>query len=270
MALVIDNSKCIKCGKCVKDCVCGALSMGESGVTTNNYCINCQHCLAICPTGAISFDDLKSENCQNLPDFDGSEFDSLCRILHRRNSIRNYKNTPVAPEIISQILHELRHIPTGCNFHDLQIRVIGGAKLDELRKVCGEKIVEMLDKGEIKKPFNGVLASMRDGLAAGQDLLFRNAPYLIVVAVNKKAPCPEDGIIALSNFELLANSKKLGTCWCGVGFWIFKFIAQEMVKYLELDDNHTVAHAMVFGYPDVEYTRKKEPKDFDCSIIMGE
>ena len=269
MTLKIDNSKCIKCEKCVNDCVCGALSMSENGVTTNNYCINCQHCLAICPTGAISFDNLESSNCDKLVNFDGSEFDTLSRIMHNRHSIRNYKKDAVDPEIISEILHELRYIPTGCNFHDLQIRILGGDKLDELRKVCAEKIVTMLDNGEIKKPFSGVLASMRDGLAAGNDMLFRNAPYLIVAAVNKKAPCPEDGIIALSNFELLANSKKLGTCWCGVGFWIFKFIAPELAKYLEIDENHVVAHTMIFGYPDVEYVRKREPKDFDSLLLLG-
>ena len=270
MAFIIDKDKCTLCGKCVRDCVCGALKLGEKSVEVPQYCINCQHCLAICPTGAISFDTVKAENCRKVPEIGDSEYESLCKIMEHRHSIRQYKKDAVDPKIITEILHQLRYIPTGCNFHDLQIRILSGKKLDELRKICAAKVVEKFDNGEIKKPFSGVLGSMRDGLAAGMDLIFRDAPCLAVVAINKKAPCPEDGIIALTNFELLANAKKLGTCWCGVGFWIFKFIAPELTEYLNLGSDYTIAHSMLFGYPSVEYARVAEPKGFDFKLIDGE
>ncbi len=267
MSIIIDQSKCIKCGKCVADCVAGALSMGSNGVEAGKYCINCQHCLSICPVGAISLDKLSSENCREVPQLSEANYQSLCDVMRKRYSIRKYKKESVNWQTITEILHQLRFIPTGCNFHDLQIRVIGGEKLDELRAAAAKKIVDMLNKGEISKPFSGILGSMKAGLEAGEDMLFRNAPHLIVVAVNKKAPCPEDGIIALTNFELLANAKGLGTCWCGVGYWIFKFIAPELAEVLELDENHTVVHTMLFGIPDVEYARSKDPEDFDFTII---
>ncbi len=267
MSVIINNDKCIKCGKCVSDCVCGALSMGRNGIEASPYCINCQHCMAICPTGAISAANIAPENCKKVPQISSADYESLCKVMQHRHSIRQYSNEKISEDEIKEILKQLRYIPTGCNFHNLQIRVLGGEKLNELRRVCAETIVKKLDNGEISKPFSGVLGSMRDGLAAGNDLLFRGAPYLVVVAVHKKAPCPEDGIIALSNFELLANAKNFGTCWCGVGYWIFKFIAPELANFLELGDDYTVAHTMLFGKPNVEYARVAEPAEFDVRLI---
>ena len=54
--LKIDESKCIHCGLCSKDCIAAVISMeGDTPkATAPQRCIGCQHCLAICPVGAIS------------------------------------------------------------------------------------------------------------------------------------------------------------------------------------------------------------------------
>ena len=58
---LIDETKCIGCGKCVSDCVTHYLVMsedenGKRKPTFNNRsrCIDCGHCNAICPQGAVS------------------------------------------------------------------------------------------------------------------------------------------------------------------------------------------------------------------------
>lgn len=54
--IVIDHQKCIKCGKCIRDCVVKVLKAGEGGYPglppeAEHYCLNCQHCLAVCLWG---------------------------------------------------------------------------------------------------------------------------------------------------------------------------------------------------------------------------
>ncbi|MBE8949674.1 MAG: 4Fe-4S binding protein [Quinella sp. 3Q1] len=54
LALTVDKSKCIKCGRCEKIC-----SMGTSPLKTNFadacLCTNCGDCVGVCNKGAISF-----------------------------------------------------------------------------------------------------------------------------------------------------------------------------------------------------------------------
>ena len=51
----VDESLCVSCGACVKDCLHQALRMDTYPVMVDEgHCIRCQHCLAVCPTGAVS------------------------------------------------------------------------------------------------------------------------------------------------------------------------------------------------------------------------
>ena len=66
---IADESKCIHCGLCVKDCIEYAIEFDENKIpkmTKPEICINCQHCFAICPTGAISINGKKVENSQEI------------------------------------------------------------------------------------------------------------------------------------------------------------------------------------------------------------
>ena len=46
------------------------------------------------------------------------------------------------------------------------------------------------------------------------DVVFRSAPQCIL-AIAPKTAGTEDGVIALATFELLAQSRGIGTFWCG-------------------------------------------------------
>ena len=48
--IVIDKSKCVRCGACVRDCIVHVLTKGEDGYPVfrkedERFCLNCQHCL---------------------------------------------------------------------------------------------------------------------------------------------------------------------------------------------------------------------------------
>ena len=84
---LIDETKCIGCGKCVSDCVTHYLIMSEDETgkhkpTFNNRsrCIDCGHCNAICPQGAVSGGSLITE----------IENDELLQLMASKRSIRHY------------------------------------------------------------------------------------------------------------------------------------------------------------------------------------
>ncbi len=51
---VVDESLCVGCGKCVKVCWTGAISVvDKKAVVDFNRCICCTACMKTCPRGAI-------------------------------------------------------------------------------------------------------------------------------------------------------------------------------------------------------------------------
>jgi ferredoxin len=52
--IAVDFAKCVRCGRCVKECPAKAILMEESGPVINpKVCESCQRCVGFCPTGAM-------------------------------------------------------------------------------------------------------------------------------------------------------------------------------------------------------------------------
>lgn len=96
---VVDVEKCIGCGKCVKVCPGGILSLNQAKKPEMadfkefgwNGCWKCEHCLAVCPTGAVSIFGHKPENSLPVADYEIAApiIDSL---VAGRHSCRRYKD----------------------------------------------------------------------------------------------------------------------------------------------------------------------------------
>lgn len=87
----VDESLCVSCGACVKDCLHQALRMDMYPVMVDEgHCIRCQHCLAVCPTGAVSIMGTAASDCTplagNIP-----EPRQLDTLFKGRRSVRHYK-----------------------------------------------------------------------------------------------------------------------------------------------------------------------------------
>lgn len=50
----IEQSLCIGCAKCVKDCVSGVLHIDQGKAAVRENCMQCGHCVAVCPVKAVS------------------------------------------------------------------------------------------------------------------------------------------------------------------------------------------------------------------------
>lgn len=260
---IVENNKCINCGLCVKDCPANIIEIRDEipVITNEDTCLKCQHCLAICPTGAISILGNAPENStpleNNLPDAE-----KVKTLIKGRRSVRWFKNESLEKSEINELLNTASHAPTGVNSQTVLFTANYDKKrLDELRnsiytKLATTDTLENLQESPIK---NYMFAANKLWQEKNYDLIFRGAPHLLIASAPKNSPCPQiDTTIALSYFELYAQSKEIGTVWDGIFMWILSSIYPEYKQELNIPEDHTFGFAMAFGKPDIHYQRTIE------------
>lgn len=262
---VVDKEKCIHCGACVSDCGTKIINLNSSKIPEikpedEKYCMKCQHCLAICPVGAISIlgkNPEDSDDCSNLP-----ESEQVLNLIKHRKSIRKYKHENLDRETLQKLKNMLKYSPTGCNNHKLHVAFIDDTDvMDKFRNRTNNIIKKILLSKKltpITKKFSRYTKAFEDG----KDIIFRNAPHMVVVSVPINAPCaPVDPVILLSYFELYAQSLGVGTLWCGYAEIALKLIP-ELCEYLEIPSGYKVGYVMLFGPTDLKYYRATQPQDY--------
>ncbi|MCD7740323.1 MAG: nitroreductase family protein [Candidatus Gastranaerophilales bacterium] len=262
-----DKNKCIHCGLCIEDCIANVITMDENNIPTAAFpqnCIKCQHCMAVCPAGAIS---ILGKNPDNSEKIIPPNPEMVLNLIKSRRSDRNYKNESIDSVVINKLKDMLSWVPTGCNWHKLHFSIIEDIEvMDEFRNITNSKIIEALTTKPIdivKNNFSGYLKY----LERGEDIIFRNAPHIIVVSNDINAPCAkEDAIIALSYFELYAQSLNIGTCWCGFCQACLN-IFPELTAYLEIPDGYKPQYVMLFGKKGKSYSRTTQPEKVNITNV---
>ena len=266
--ITVDRAICTGCGQCVKDCMVKAIVM-ENNVPVMaadglKLCFNCQHCLAICPAGALSVNGISPDDCPANGALPAPEM--MKNLIRQRRSVRQFKSEELDQETLDFLIDSLHWTPTGCNDHRLRFFVAGKKEISEFRKITDRYMRFMIKSGlmsllvpRYKRYFDDILK--------GEDVIYRNAPHLILVMSPKKAPCAKsDPVIALTQFDLLAQSCGVGTCWCGFAERAFKVIPA-LRRMIDCPKNYYVGAAMLFGTPAIKYQRASKPDKFD--IITG-
>lgn len=264
----VDKSKCIRCGLCIKDCSCSVLEFDENKnprVAENGEirCMECQHCLAVCPTGAISILG-KNPDESLIPQKEKSP-DVILNQIQSRRSVRHYKQANLDKETLAKLKNMLNWTPTGCNDHRLLF-----AFIDDIDAMADfkEKVYDKLKKLCEKKPFpkdaERFLSHLESNIMSEnrRDILFRNAPHLIVACSPVDAPCADvDPIIALSYFELYAQSLGVGTVWCGLVQTCLN-VLPELSAELKIPQGYKPVYCMLFGYPAIKFKRIIQPEPY--------
>lgn len=268
--LEINKEKCIHCGLCVKDCMPKIITFNENKIPVSikereESCINCQHCLAVCPTGALSINGKKSEDSTPLEEEFNSE--NILNLIKARRSIRHFRKGNVTPETMGKLKDMLKFVPTGVNNHGLFFSIVEDKEvMDKIRKSVNERIIKIVSNKAVK-PITKTFERYTDAILKGEDIVFRGAPHLIVVSTPKNAPCKDyDGTIALSYFELYAKSLGVATCWCGLAYACFKYIPG-LKSILNIPKTHDIAYCMLFGYPEIKYSRTTQPEEVPIKTI---
>ena len=254
----VDRNKCIKCGACSSDCIVKIIKRDTEDfpyvpAELDKFCINCQHCLAICPTGAITCNGVTAAQCPPIGNVPSPE--NMLNLLRQRRSIRRYKQENLPPEVIAKLRESLAWSATGCNDDSLLFRIIDNKEDMTFFRETATKILCRLIKSKILQILYPNAKRFLFEILNGEDVIFRNAPHMIVCAVRKNAPCKEaDPWIALANFDLYAQTFGVGTCWCGFAYYLFKF-SRTLRKRLDFPKNYKITSIILFGKPAVKYQR---------------
>jgi len=264
--LIVDEKKCKKDKMCVDECPFGIIEIDPS----NGYprlvpggekiCNACGHCVAVCPHDAMSHKYVPIEESPIIDKDLAINKTQVWQFLRTRRSIRRFKDKPVEKGKIEQLIDIARYAPTARNAQLLEWLVITDkSALKALSQLTIDWIRDDLakDPEHPRAPYFPLLVA---GWDAGQDVILRDAPALIVVSAPKETSFGlVDLSIALAYLELAALTLGLGTCWAGLleGALLSWPPAQ---KALNLSDERPYHYPMMLGYPVAKYHRLPQRK----------
>jgi nitroreductase len=211
--------------------------------------------LAICPEGAISVNGMRPENSLAIVPQALPQFEQMNLLVRARRSVRQYRDEDVEPNLIQRLLDALAHSPTGVNARRLAFTVVSQRTvLSELRARTLEAIAVAAKQGTLPPKVSFLGKAPQIWQKDGRDLIFRNAPHVLIVSAPPNTPCPQQDVaLTLAYFELLAQSAGLGTVWCGYLRVVFDALPS-LKALVSLEPDH-VYYAMLFGVPAVSYAR---------------
>ena len=266
----VDKEKCVHCGLCIQDCSAKALKFNDDKFPEidEKKCFKCQHCLAVCPVGAIS---VCGKNPENSDKIYAQNPDMILNLIKSRRSFRHYKQENLSSSKMDKLKEMLKYVPTGVNYHKLHFAFIDDIEvMNEFRSYVNQKILDALTKKPVKAIANK-FSRYSKAFLNGEDIVFRGAPHMLVVSTPVDAPCYNvDPMIALSYFELYAQSMNIGTCWCGLAEFCL-IIMPELSDYLKIPQGYKASYVMLFGEPDIRFARTVQPEPFEIeSVQKGE
>ena len=270
LQLHIDHGRCVRCGLCLRDCAPGILEFGADGfprVVENGAgrCTKCQHCLAVCPAGALS---ILGRSPENSAPCDGMICGSgMLSLIRSRRSFRSYRHENLDAETLEKLKSMLAFVPTGVNDHRLYFSFVDDLRvMDEIRNAVNGELLERFRR-DPASPELGGFSRYAKAILAGRDIVFRGAPHMVVVSSPDDSPCPTvDPVIALSYFELYAQSLGVGTVWCGLAAGAMKLFP-EIAKRLCIPEGYSLGYAMLFGPTDLRYRRATQPEMVRCCSV---
>lgn len=256
----VNPATCIKCGQCVGDCPARIISMEDSypyiTEEKETLCFKCQHCFSICPTASISILGYDPKNSLSLtgklPDTAQMEL-----LIKGRRAVRQYKPENLEPEALKRLLDLACYAPTGRNTRQVRFTVVADrVKLTEIRDEMMTKLVKISSEKGFPEGMEFFSTYVKQWEDEGIDFIFRGAPHFIIASAPKNIVTPvEDCLIALTTFELYAQTLGVGTVWDGLAKWVISSLLPELRIRLGIPEDHVIGYAMAFGNPAVTYAR---------------
>ena len=254
----INKETCTKCGICVSACLTGHIEIKEDeypgAVSDEDTCANCGACEVMCPTGSLEHGDLPLDQSKMIDPSLKVDFDQMSQVLKTRRSIRAYKDRSIPKEDINRLIDAARYAPTGANKQEVKWLVIDDK--EKLRQL-GEYGADFMIEGMKNIPdYIDAVKLFVKRREAGYDIFLHSAPAVVATYAeisNMMVPSI-DCTIALSYFNLAANSMGLGCCWLG----FFPSAANNyppIKELISLPEGNQIHACMTVGYPKYPYQR---------------
>jgi nitroreductase/NAD-dependent dihydropyrimidine dehydrogenase PreA subunit len=259
----VDLEKCIGCGQCASDCPAMIIAMDSNlpiiAEDVEKFCIGCMHCVAVCSEGAVAILGYSPEEGADFKDSLPGSVDMELLIKGRR-AIRNYQDKNVEPAVIDKMLEVASHAPSGHNDRGILFTVVDDkGTLFDLREEAFEGLQKLIDDKKLPEGMEMFVDIIEAWKSSGKDILFRGAPHLLITSSSKENAAPlHDCIIALTTFEIYAQSCSVGTIWNGLAMLTISELLPELKTRLGVPENHQIGYVMGFGYPALKYQRTIE------------
>lgn len=248
----INESLCIGCGMCAKDCLAFRIKIDKDKAVYSSPCIQCGHCVAICPAKAVSIPEYDMEDVE---EFDKDTFelnpDTVLHAIKFRRSIRDYSAKAVELEKLNRIAQAGRYTATAKNNQGSHFIFVKDG-IATLKELVWNHIEELLNKNPSNIPEELIpFANFNDRRKKDpvDDYLFRNAPVVVFIT----SDWPLDAGLAAQNMELMAISQGLGMLYNGYLCRIAD-MNTKLKEWLSIKGK-TIKACMLLGYPNVTYKR---------------
>ena len=290
--VTIDRDACAQCGSCVKICAADVLVLdnGNIRVCDGDFgCIACGHCMMVCPEGAITVTGrgISPDDLLPLP---GPEkragADELAALMQSRRSVRRFKDTEVAPELLERIVEMASTGPMGIPPWDVGCVTIRGR--EEVQRLAAEVVKGYEGFLKVFKPW--LLAVMRPfagrakydmflyfirplaqayvrGHREGRDLVFHEAPALLIFHHSPYAE-PVDAMIACTYAMLAAESLGLGTTIIGGAPPILQR-NKALCQGLGMPAGNTPSTCLIVGHPATHFRRTIRRRFTSVNTVGG-
>ncbi len=252
----IDETKCIGCGQCVKDCFPIDIELVDGkAVPKNDKCFECGHCVAVCPANAVTLLDHDMNEVVDCKDVD-AKIDPVTYLnaMKTRRSIRRFKDTQLTNEQLEMILEVGRLSPTGGNRQNVDFTVVQDSIADVRDDViCQLKNMgdAMIAKGQRASFYTDLWLDMyEDYKKTGNDRIFFDAPTVIVISSDDPVPAS----IAAAHMETMIYSMGLGMLYSGFSRFAIE-TSEKLQEHLQIKEGYHAQIVLVIGTPAVKYPR---------------
>ncbi len=234
----------------------------ETGVPTiapdlEQFCIGCMHCVAICSEGSVAIHGYGPQEGLPLPLEQMAKPEQLEMLIKGRRSVRNYRDENIDPQRIEKLIEVASHAPSGHNDRQLLYTLVDdkGVVFD-LREEAIAGLEKLVKEKKLPKGMDMFVDIIEAWKNFGTDILFRGAPHLLVVSAHNESAAPtQDCLIALTTFELYAQTYGIGTIWNGLAMLTISELVPSLKKHLGIPEDHQIGYVMGFGYPAIQYER---------------
>jgi Fe-S-cluster-containing hydrogenase component 2 len=275
----IDEGLCKQCGQCAGICPAEVLKQENGSIQVRNNspfgCIACGHCMMVCPEGSITVTGrgLNPVDLLPLPPPEvRATAEQLSALMQARRSVRRFKNREVEPEVLNRIVEMAASGPMGIPPWDVGCVIVRGR--DKVRELAAEIVRGYEQFLKIFKPW--LFAVMRpfvrratyeqfrhfirplaqtyvDGRREGRDLLFYNAPAVLIFHHSPYADTA-DAAIACTYAMLAAESLGLGNTMIGGAPPILQR-NKKLCSRLGIPACNTPSLSLIMGYPATHFRR---------------
>lgn len=250
--ITIDHTRCHKDYACVNVCPWRLIREGADGfpetvASMDAKCIECGHCLGVCPHSALTLNGVTPEECESVERHKPLDLEVADYLVRGRRSVREFKEEPIAPEVLDWLVDAARWAPSAGNGQSVHLTVVEGrAKTREL----AELVVDWM-RSTGSDYVQDVIAAWDQGM----DRVLHNAPHLVIAHAPDGGLNPaSDCVIAVTTIELAAHALGAGACWAGF-FTRAAATYAPLTEALALPEGHKVRAALMLGMPRYRYHR---------------